>query len=77
VIVGSGCGGGVAARTFAEAGLRVIVVDKGFYWAPEYLPLSEEGGPLRLFMDGGIISKSSLLRCSLERPTIANVLQSR
>lgn len=58
VIVGSGCGGGVAARTIAAAGLRVMVVDKGHYWAPEYLPVSEEQGPTRLFMDGGIMSKS-------------------
>ena len=57
VIVGSGCGGGVAARTIAAAGLRVMVVDKGHYWSPEYLPVSEEQGPTRLFMDGGIMCR--------------------
>lgn len=69
VIVGSGCGGGVCARTFAEAGLRVIVVDKGYYWAPEYLPLSEEQGPTRLFMDGGIVCKLSSQCCSQRCPS--------
>ena len=57
VIVGSGCGGGVAAKTIAEAGLRVLVVDKGHYWAPEYLPIAEEQGPSRLFVDGGVMSE--------------------
>ncbi|KAF7553326.1 hypothetical protein G7Z17_g3721 [Cylindrodendrum hubeiense] len=55
VIVGSGCGGGVCAKELAEAGLRVIVVDKGHYWSPEYLPMTEEQGPTQMFMDGGHI----------------------
>src|SRR4051795_13237467 len=31
VIVGSGCGGGVCAKNIAEAGHRVLVVDKSYY----------------------------------------------
>lgn len=34
VIIGSGAGGGVAAKIIAEAGLSVIVVEKGTWCAP-------------------------------------------
>ncbi|EMC92046.1 hypothetical protein BAUCODRAFT_274597 [Baudoinia panamericana UAMH 10762] len=53
VIVGSGCGGAVAAKTLAEAGLKVIVVDKGSYWSPKHLPRSELDGFNELFLNGG------------------------
>ncbi|KAK7402434.1 hypothetical protein QQX98_011823 [Neonectria punicea] len=53
VIVGSGCSGGVCAKELAEAGLRVLVVDKGYYWSPEYLPMTEAQGPSQMFMNGG------------------------
>ncbi|CAH0025330.1 unnamed protein product [Clonostachys rhizophaga] len=39
VIVGSGCGGGVCAKLLAEAGHRVLVVDRGYYFQPESLPM--------------------------------------
>jgi len=52
VIVGSGCGGAVAAKTLAEGGLRVIVVDKSYYWSPEHLPMSENEGANHLFLTG-------------------------
>nr|POE85208.1 long-chain-alcohol oxidase fao2 [Quercus suber] len=54
VIVGSGCGGAVAAKTLSEAGLRVLVVDKNYYWAPEHLPMSEDEGANHLFANGGL-----------------------
>ncbi|KAI1344649.1 long-chain fatty alcohol dehydrogenase [Xylariaceae sp. FL0016] len=54
VIVGSGCGGGVCAKVLAEAGHRVIVVDKGHYYAPEQLPMTMETSG-RLFESGGSI----------------------
>ncbi|KXL42324.1 MAG: hypothetical protein FE78DRAFT_34565 [Acidomyces sp. 'richmondensis'] len=53
VIVGSGCGGAVAAKTLAEGGLRVIVVDKSYYWPPDHLPMSENEGINHLFLTGG------------------------
>jgi choline dehydrogenase-like flavoprotein len=49
VIVGSGCGGAVAAKELAEAGLKVLVVDKSYYWNPMRLPMSELEGMEHLF----------------------------
>jgi hypothetical protein len=40
VIVGSGCGGAVCAKVIAEAGLRVLVVDRGYHFPPHKFPLS-------------------------------------
>lgn len=60
IIVGSGCGGGVAARVLSESGLRVIVVDKGHYWPPQYLPMTENHGPFQMFMNGVCMLLSSL-----------------
>jgi choline dehydrogenase-like flavoprotein len=65
VIVGSGCGGAVAAKTLAEAGLKVIVVDKGYYWSPLRLPMSEQEGNAHLFENGGgIFSKNGTVTIS-------------
>ncbi len=53
VIVGSGCGGAVCAKNLAEAGHRVLVVEKAYYWGPEHLPMSEKDGNIHLFANGG------------------------
>lgn len=55
IIVGSGCGAGVAAKNLAEDGHRVMVVDKGHYYPAEYLPMTELHGPQLLFENGGIL----------------------
>lgn len=56
VIVGSGCGGAVCAKNLAEAGHRVMVVEKAYHWSPEHLPMSEKDGAIHLFANGGVDS---------------------
>lgn len=53
VIVGSGCGGAVCAKNLAEAGNRVVVVDKSYYFSPSQLPMTELNGGIHLFENGG------------------------
>ncbi|TVY14389.1 Long-chain-alcohol oxidase FAO2 [Lachnellula arida] len=55
VIVGSGCGGAVSAKNLAEAGNRVLVVDKAYYYPPSQLPMTEENAGVHLFDNGGAI----------------------
>ncbi|KAF1976432.1 long chain fatty alcohol oxidase [Bimuria novae-zelandiae CBS 107.79] len=60
VIVGSGCGAGVCAKNLAEAGHRVIVVEKAHHWTPDHFPMREQYGMYNLFMNGaGIQSDDS------------------
>ena len=53
VIVGSGCGAGVCAKNIAEAGHRVIVVDKAYHFSPEHMPMTEADAGVHLFTNGG------------------------
>ncbi|KAL6706026.1 hypothetical protein ACN47E_006128 [Coniothyrium glycines] len=55
VIVGSGCGAGVCAKNLAEAGHRVLVVEKAYSWTPDHFPMSEANGWNHLFMNGAFI----------------------
>lgn len=54
VVVGSGCGGGVAAKNLAEAGHRVLVVEKGFHFPPAHLPMPQSAACKHLFDNGGV-----------------------
>ena len=56
VIVGSGCGGAVCAKNLAEAGHKVLVVEKSYYYPPSQLPMTEEAAGVHLFENGGAIS---------------------
>ncbi|KAI8963920.1 long-chain fatty alcohol dehydrogenase [Daldinia sp. FL1419] len=55
VIVGSGCGGAVCAKVLSEAGHKVIVVDKGYYFPPSQLPMTAEAGAHHLYEGSGAI----------------------
>lgn len=44
VVVGTGPGGGVSAKNLAEAGHRVLVVDKGYYFPPSQFPMNQLSG---------------------------------
>jgi choline dehydrogenase-like flavoprotein len=55
VIVGSGCGGGVSAKVLAEAGYRVVVVDKGYYFPPSQLPMQTVTADTNLYESGGVM----------------------
>lgn len=54
VIVGSGCGGAVCAKNLAEAGHGVVVVDKGYYFPPSQLPMTQPAACQYLYDHGGV-----------------------
>ncbi|KAI2008622.1 hypothetical protein LOZ39_005588 [Ophidiomyces ophidiicola] len=53
VIVGSGCGAGVAAKNLAEAGYRVIVVEKSYHFSEDHYPMSCSQGLVHMYANGG------------------------
>ncbi|UKZ54968.1 hypothetical protein TrVGV298_008783 [Trichoderma virens] len=53
VIVGSGPGGGVCAKNLAEAGHKVLVVDKGYHFPPSHFPMPQMTALNHLFDHGG------------------------
>lgn len=55
VIVGSGCGGAVCAKILAEAGHRVLVVEKAYHHPPAHLPMPQAQACQYLYENGGVI----------------------
>lgn len=55
VIVGSGLGGGLTAKNLAEAGHKVMVVDKGYWFPPSQLPMTQAAGCHHLYASGGAL----------------------
>ncbi|KAJ5784747.1 uncharacterized protein N7503_009959 [Penicillium pulvis] len=55
VIVGSGCGGAVAAKNLAEAGLRVLVVEKSYSYKSNTFPMSQNEAYVNMFEASGAI----------------------
>ncbi|KAJ5819001.1 Alcohol dehydrogenase long-chain fatty [Penicillium riverlandense] len=55
VVVGSGCGGAVAAKNLAEAGNKVLVVEKSYSYATNSFPMGPNEGFTNMFEAGGAV----------------------
>jgi hypothetical protein len=59
IIIGSGCGGGVAAKNLSEAGHKVLVVEKAYHFKAESLPMSDLAASVHLYENGQVLPSDS------------------
>eukprot|EP00884_Botryococcus_braunii_P009550 jgi/Botrbrau1/18597/Bobra.0367s0039.1 len=70
VVVGSGGGGGVAAGVIAQAGAKVVVIEKGHYIKAKDLPLLEKHAMSTMYERGGTMSTHDLACTVLAGATV-------
>ncbi|KAK6387115.1 hypothetical protein LTS17_000381 [Exophiala oligosperma] len=56
VIVGSGCGAGVVASHLSRAGLKCLILEKGYHFPSSHFPMSAPEAGEHLMENGGMIA---------------------